>query len=196
MTLILGVEDPVNERAFLFCDSGIWRNGDASATLSPRKIWRSNGWIAGAAGAWDLCQAIPRIEIPHCRSDADETEVTTALLGWIDAVYDRCGDIAARVRKVDGDAKYGTPSIVVARGSMVFEVEETGVCRTTLGYACAGAWTYALGAMSALDVANLPAFERGKEAARAVNRITDAVRPPFHFLGTDATSGTFGAEED
>jgi len=191
MTLILGVEDPVRSRSFLFADTGIWRKGDAGAQLMSPELWRQGEWICGAAGDWELVQATQRIELPAIGQGYSQEAVIGLLNSWQEDVYRRCGVIAALVKGVDGEARFSTPAIVIAYEGMVFDCEDMSTCRTTLGFAAAGYWNYAYGAMGALKLAACTPEQAGRTAMKAVDSVTDGVRGPFIWACTDGTEGTF-----
>lgn len=191
MTLILGVEDPAEGRSFLFADTGIWRKADHAMQSALPKLWRDGDWICGAAGDWELAQAAQRIPFPAF--DPEPQPDVDVLIDWQKKVYAESGAVAALIKGVTAGADFSTPSIIAARGALVYDCEDVGVCRSTYGYAGAGYWIYAVAAMSAIHLVagNLAPFEAGQAAMRASESVTDGIRRPFRWLCTDGTEGEF-----
>lgn len=189
MTVIIGIEDPDNGRVIMFADSGIF-HADHGAVLSTPKIWRDGDWIVGMAGSWKDSRLLRQTKLPMLALDASELEVADAVAEWNERAVQRTGELHTTIRAADNTAALDTPSILVARNSLLFDVEDCAVMRTGDGWQSAGMWTYASGALSALDaIEGLTQFERGARAMKAVERVTINVICPVRWLATDGTEG-------
>lgn len=189
MTLIIGIEDPANDRAIMFADSGVF-HGDHGAVLSTPKIWRNGPWIVGMAGSWKDSRIIRETAMPLLGPEPSELQIADALGEWGERVLRRVGELHAAIRLAAETSVHDTPSIVVARGALVFDCEDCAVIRTADGWQPIGLWPYATGALSALDsVDGLTSFDRGLRAMQAVDRKTNGTIGPFRWMATDGTEG-------
>lgn len=187
MTCIIGVEEPEKQRAVVFFDSGMWR-GEHAAQLTTPKVWRDGDWIIGAAGHWSCLRILRQTPLPQRPDTATTLDIELALGDWNEIALRRIGELATLIRTADDGAKRDSPSILVARRGLVFDVEDCSVTRASRGWEAIGMWTYAAGALAALRQTEDP-FSSGARAMRAVGEVTSAVMAPIYWLATDGTEG-------
>src|SRR5690349_662461 len=119
MTLIIGIEDPANNRAIVCADSGAWRGGQKD-TLRRSKLWSSNGWICGLAGHYSQLQHL-RAVAPLPQTDVEtRDELEEALSTWTLKVLSTCGDLTEAIRKADPKEEPHGPALIVARDQWVW----------------------------------------------------------------------------
>lgn len=184
MTLILGVEDPENNRAIVFSDSGAWL-GDTTQELLEPKVWRCGGWVLGIAGRIADSQSMRRRAIAEPAGDLGAFE---CLSKWANGVL---REIHQRDLAV-GAKDPSKPGIVAAHGATVWEVDSLGaVNRTVGGFQSAGYADEAMGALVALaQISEVGPHERGSRAMLAARLLNKHVHGRIDWKSTDGGEGS------
>jgi hypothetical protein len=190
MTLVLGIEDPTNNRAILVADSGAWK-GDQKDILKRPKIWRSNGWIVGLSGIYLHAQRAMAVPCPELDVTTTRDEVEEAVLAWSDKMLDAIGANWERVKRIDPEAKTYAPCLLLAWGPWIFESQEGSAVSVERGFQAIGCEDYALGAFEALNVSDRSAEWMAHAIVLAVGRCTRNVERPFNWMATDGTEGVW-----
>lgn len=184
MTLILGVEDPENGRAIMFSDSGAWTGGFTQELDEP-KIWRCGGWVLGMSGRIADSQSMRRREIMEPSGVMGRFE---SLSKWANGVL---REIQARDEAL-GLKDQDRPVIVAAHSGRVWEVDPAGaVTRTTSGFACAGIYEEAAGAMMALlRIPELDPMECGRRSILIARSMNTKIHGRIDWKSTDGGEGS------
>lgn len=187
MTLILGVEDPNNDRAIVACDSGAWR-GDEIGILREPKVWRKNGWVIGLAGTWAQSIACRSVELPECSpGDPKRESHVQAFAISVAACIAKSNEL---VRRTDPNEPTRDAGLVVAHGWTVWGVGEGCAISTTGGYLAEGTSDYAAGALEGIRAAGtMSALPLALLTLRTVYGITRMIHPPFRWFATDGSEG-------
>jgi hypothetical protein len=187
MTLILGIERD-GAPALVCYDSGMWQ-GEIATTLRTPKVWRSNGWVIGAAGNWGACQALREVAAPGRPQSEDFDDCTTTAYRFSRQLLEAYADFADVLKRTD-EMKPESPQVLAAYGSWVWDLTNGEAVATTLGFACAGLTAQAIGAWVALEY-----YECGDPMGRARNtfasiaNVSHYIAPPFRWMATDGTEG-------
>lgn len=185
MTLLIGIEDPQNNRALLCADSGNWRGSERGVAAQP-KVGALNGWLYGIAGSrWqtDVIQyELPLPELGHGQ-DAQEQ-----LFRWAWQFAEACSKRGNLSQSKDSDCGF---SALVAHDVRIWHIDDAGgVCMLAREFQTAGAaQDVALGALAALS--QLSPLERVKGACRVVTELSEGALPPWNILGTDGYEERF-----
>lgn len=186
MTCIIGIEDPERRRALLFSDSGAWR-GDSRTSTSEPKIWRDGDWIVGTAGKLLGQQIVRDTPLPALEPG---TECRATLSAWAITVQRKLAEIYQLLRSADPEDKGDAPTIIVAHGSSVWDIQGCAIGGTTDGFRVAGARDFGMAAMYGLSmVASLSPFECASLTMKAAAEKTDWCVGTIRWLATDGTEG-------
>jgi hypothetical protein len=182
VTLILGLRDPIKNRAIVCADTGAWR-GDEIGTLKTPKLWGADGWVAGFAGKKRTLDAIQFVPFPGDDSPAQ-------LHDYAIRIAEVAARIAELVRRIDLDQKDDGYGLILARGERLWSVSIGEVTETTAPYAVEGAGAdYATGAVIMHSLA--ATLTVAENVMRTVATITTRVHAPFVWMATDGTEGTW-----
>lgn len=184
MTLILGVED--GDRSIVFSDSGAWTGGFTQELAEP-KIWRCGGWVIGTSGPIADTQSMRRRDIAE-PNGAGRFE---CLSKWVNGVL---REIHQRNLALGVDRKEISSSVIIAAHSgRVWEVDPIGaVTRTTAGFAMAGYYEEAAGAMLAFGQQGqlMSAFERGSRSMLIARSVNAKIHGRIDWKSTDGDEGS------
>ncbi len=195
MTLIIGVESPEENCAYVMADSGAWMSNVREVLMTP-KIWRCGDWVVGAAGELMQVQIARGIKLPDVLN-TEEIGIELMLAQWHRRVI---AEVSAYTRDLvaicgsNGESQ-NIPGFICARRGLVFAVNGGAASRCTRGWdSCGILRQYAQGAMRALALRTKNPFDHARETMQCAYADSDYVWGPVRWMSTKAeTMGTFDA---
>jgi len=187
VTLILGVEDPENNRAIVFSDSGAWTGGFQQELDEP-KVWRCGGWVLGAAGPIADSQSMRRRELLDPSEGVSRFD---CLAKWVNGVLRELHQRDQALGATREDLQRGR--VIAAHSGRVWEIDAVGaITRTTAGFSFAGYGEEATGAMVAIGEVSptLAAMTRGATAMRVARSVNAKVHGRIDWKSTDGGEGS------
>lgn len=196
MTLIIGVESPEEECAYVLTDSGAWMNNVREVLVTP-KIWRDGDWLVGGAG--ELAQvSVARLHaLPVCSHDDSTADIEAGLGIWHRDLIGHWAIYAQSLVTILGSQGQSSniPTFICALGSRVFDVTGGTASRCIRGYEAVGILRqYTLGALRALSLRSKNPFDLAREAMQCAYADSDYVWGPVRWASTKAKEiGVFDA---